>query len=94
MDDIVDVNFAHGWCLETPLIVASREGDLETVRELMKNEKLDVNLHDRYKSTPLLHASLNNHWEVVQELLKHHCKLPKQSCRQSPLLRQLLRRAL
>ena len=72
MDDIVDVNFAAGWFRETPLIVASRDGNLETVRELMKNEKLDVNLHDRYKSTPLLYVSLNYHWEVVQELLKHH----------------------
>jgi ankyrin repeat protein len=56
----------------TPLIFASYNGDLETVRELMRNEKLDVNLHDSYKCTALFYASVKNHLEVVQELLKHH----------------------
>ena len=55
---------------ETPLIAASRNGDLQTVCDLMYNKNLDVNLPDDIGCTPLYYATTNNHFHVVQELIE------------------------
>ena len=56
---------------ETPLIVASKNGDLQTVCELMENECLDVNLSDCIGRTPLYFACSKNHFHVVEKLVNH-----------------------
>ena len=56
---------------ETPLIVASRDGNLQTVCELMENERLDVNLSDRGGRTPLYFVCTKNHFQVVEKLVNH-----------------------
>jgi hypothetical protein len=52
------------------LLVASIEGDYETVCRLLK-EGANVNYADNYGITPLYVASQNGHFEVVRELLVH-----------------------
>ena len=54
---------------ETPLIVASRDGNLRTVCELMGNKSLDVNLSDSGGRTSLYLACTKNHFEVVEKLV-------------------------
>ena len=53
---------------ETPLIVASCDGDLRTVCELMENESLDVNLSDSGGRTPLYFAYTKYHFQVTRSV--------------------------
>ena len=56
---------------ETPFIVASCDGNLQTVCELMENESLDVNLSDSCGRTPLYFACTKNHFHLVEKLVNH-----------------------
>lgn len=54
-----------GW---TALIRASHNDDLEMVRELLSDNKVDVNATDRLGNTALIIASGMGHVDVVCEL--------------------------
>ena len=67
----LDMNVNRNTLDETPLIVASRDGDLQTVCKLMENESLDVNLSDSSGRTSLYFACKRNHFHVVEKLINH-----------------------
>ena len=48
---------------------ASREGDLERVRQLIQDGQ-DVNIGDRYGTTPLMCAATHGHDQIVRELIR------------------------
>ena len=57
--------------VNTPLIAASLFGYFQVVRELLKHDKVDVNIGIEYGHTPLVLASSFGRYKVVRELLKH-----------------------
>ncbi|KAI2498787.1 hypothetical protein MHU86_15690 [Fragilaria crotonensis] len=63
--DYADLRF------DTPLLMASRLGHSEIVRELLKHEDLEVNARGLDNFTSLMVASFCGYVEVVRELLKH-----------------------
>jgi len=54
----------------TPLVFASRQGDLETVKVLVE-AKADVNQTTHYGWTPLLTATQNRNYRIGRYLLEH-----------------------
>ncbi len=61
----------NGGCSEqnTPLILASREGHLQEVDELLKHSQLNVNAKNHVGATALIIATQRGHSEVVRKLL-------------------------
>ncbi|KAI2497246.1 hypothetical protein MHU86_17253 [Fragilaria crotonensis] len=56
----------------TALYIASQNGHLEVVRELLQHDNVDVNLQCTDDgATALIMASQNGHLEVVRALLQH-----------------------
>lgn len=73
-DPVIDVNkAAKDWgSFQTPLFVASQEGNLKVVRELLNHPQIDVNqARTDDGATPLYIASQNDHPDVVKILLGH-----------------------
>ncbi|XP_073905222.1 kinase D-interacting substrate of 220 kDa-like isoform X4 [Castor canadensis] len=56
-------------CGQTPLMIAAEQGNLEIVKELIKNGA-NCNLEDLDKWTALISASKEGHIHIVEELLK------------------------
>ena len=56
----------------TALFMARYKGHLEIVRELLKHNKVDVNLPIIHGATALCIASGMGHLEIVRELLQHN----------------------
>jgi len=54
----------------TPLIVASKKGNLDIVKILIENEA-DKELKDKGDNTPLILASLNGHLDIVKFLVEN-----------------------
>ena len=54
----------------SPLFIAARQGQLETVKILIQN-KADVNLCSKTSDSPLIVAAYNGFLSVVQELIKN-----------------------
>ena len=52
------------------LIEAAYDNDLEKVKELLKDQNIDVNFQDIFGYTALIWASRKDHLEIVKELLK------------------------
>ena len=57
--------------VRTSLILASWQGKFKVVCELLKHDKVDVNIGVEYGYTPLILASCFGRYKVVCELLKH-----------------------
>eukprot|EP01032_Pedospumella_encystans_P012013 gene12013-13927_t len=57
---------------ETALLVAEKEGQLETVLTLLQQPKIDVTLKDNNNETVLTYAAAKNDIAVVNVLLLHH----------------------
>ena len=57
--------------MPTPLIVVMRQGQLQTVRELLKNQRVDVNATDDKGSTALIVASEIGEVKIARKLVKH-----------------------
>ena len=55
------------------LIEASKEGETEVVKLLLQNDKININLQNKYGYTALMWASYKGETEVV-ELLQNHKK--------------------
>ena len=53
----------------TPLFIASQEGHVDVVRQLLLREDADVNLAENNGATPLYIASQEGHVDVVRQLL-------------------------
>ena len=51
-------------------MLASFEGYLDVVKELLQHPKIDINLQDRNGDTALMHAATRGRLGVVRELLK------------------------
>jgi|GEM_PF-5836038 len=56
---------------ETALHLAAEKGDLATIKHLLKNKRVDVNIQDRNGNTALHRATANGHREVVLALLSN-----------------------
>lgn len=56
------------------LIIASAEGDIDAVKELIKSGT-DVNLKDYGGKTALMYAVLNSHIEIMEELINAGAKV-------------------
>lgn len=68
----VDAFDSHGW---TPLLWAAGKGNLESVRELIKNGA-DVDLtKDVNNYGPAHYAAFNGHTQVILELMEHDAKI-------------------
>lgn len=67
----------------TPLHTAAFNGDLETVKKLIKEKSFDVNATDHYRWTPLHDAVLNGHIEIVKLLLAAGAQLNGQDVEES-----------
>lgn len=52
------------------LMLASQDSNLEIVKELLKDPKIDVNVLDVFNNTALIWASYKGELEIVKELLK------------------------
>jgi len=55
--------------INTALIYASREGQIEMVKMLLEEEGADVNARNRYDNTPLMIAIRNGHTEIARMLI-------------------------
>ena len=55
----------------TPLHRAAKDGNIATLKTLLKNKFIDVNAPDTYGWTPLIFATYNEHLDCIKELLKH-----------------------
>ena len=60
-----------GLLLMTPMHNAASRGDLETIRYLHENFKLDLNVKDAMGFTPLHDASINGKISVVRYLVEN-----------------------
>lgn len=56
---------------DSPLMIACRNGDLETVKQILSKYPNEIDKKNKYDLTPLAVAILNNRLEVVKELLKN-----------------------
>lgn len=65
-----DVNADHDYYEGTPLLMAAREGHVETV-SLLISRGADIDVRDRYGTTPTLMAAIHGHQEVFDLLRKH-----------------------
>ena len=54
---------------DTALCIATRDGDLEMVRILLRHEHTDVNLKNRWLEDPLILAAKGGYLSIVNELL-------------------------
>ena len=54
---------------ETPLYIASKYGDLNTVKVLMSREECNFTITDRQDNTPLHIACLHGHHSVIEFLV-------------------------
>ncbi|OUM69672.1 hypothetical protein PIROE2DRAFT_35287, partial [Piromyces sp. E2] len=61
---------------DTPLLIASSNGNLEAVRILMSH-KPDVNFKDSNGNSALLKASQNGFFDVVEELIRGGANIRK-----------------
>lgn len=71
VETIVDVNYPRSIDWRSPLMVASRMGDIEKVRSLINTGLPDVNMRDMDGETALMLASAAGSVDIVQELLNH-----------------------
>lgn len=55
---------------ETLLLMASIEGDIDTIKLLLKDDT-NMNIKNVHRDTPLLLASKYGHTQIVELLLKH-----------------------
>ncbi|XP_067670081.1 ankyrin repeat domain-containing protein 50-like [Haliotis asinina] len=62
--------FYQGPVKDTPLHKASSDGDLDTVKQLIDDDKIDVNTRGWYGLTPLMLAALRGHKDVFEYLHK------------------------
>ena len=60
----------------TPLVIAAREGDLESSK-LLLNAGADVNQTTEYGWTPLLTATNNRHYKLSEYLIEHGADVNK-----------------
>jgi len=56
------------------LILATKNKDLEKVKELLKNGE-DVNITDSEDNNSLYYASLNNYFDIFYELIKYNVNI-------------------
>ena len=70
IDAGADVNYATRRTGQTPLIIASTNGNLELVK-LFISKGAEIDSKDRYDYTPLIIASHDGRVDIVKELIKH-----------------------
>ena len=60
---------------ETKLHAACKKGDFERVKELVENEKMDVNAKNKFGETPLHFAAFEGALDVVKYLVAHGAQI-------------------
>lgn len=64
-----NINARNGYYRETPLIIASRKGDIEMLDWLLQHGA-DTNSEDRYSNTALMSACREGHTHIVRRFLQ------------------------
>jgi ankyrin repeat protein len=64
-----DVNACHGYYRHTALLIATEQGQVDTVRCLLKTGRVNVEATDRWGRTALHHASDSGHLVIVECLI-------------------------
>ncbi|CAG8145744.1 unnamed protein product, partial [Penicillium nalgiovense] len=54
---------------DTALCIAARGGDLEMVQALLRHDRIDVNLRNRWFEDPLMLAVKGGHFSIVEALV-------------------------
>src|SRR3990172_11575759 len=63
-----DMKVGNLW---TPLMLAARSGNIETVKELLQTKDCDLNRMNKYGRNALMLAVENNRIEIVKALMEH-----------------------
>lgn len=60
---------------EEKFLNAAEKGDIEEIKTLLENEKLNVNTKDRYNNTALIFSSAFGHGDIVELLIENGANL-------------------
>jgi len=66
-------------CINDALMIASENGNLGIVKQLLINHDADINYKDKEKNTPLILAAKNGQYHVIPTLLKYGAAINAQN---------------